>query len=148
MSGKKYRILIDIALGVIVISFEGKIYPKDMFDLLDDLYAEADFDPGFPIVYDFTGSTALGYRLDLIPFLERLRKSRSEKSKPKKIGIILKTLNQRFLADLFVNVADSLSLRVRLFENSLDCIHWITEEPAFRVKLNEMLIQNRQYFVG
>ena len=119
-----------------------------MFDLLDDLYAEENFDPGFPIIYDFTGSTALGYRLDLIPFLERLRKSRSVNSKLKKIGIILSTLNQKFLASLFVKVSDSLNLQVQLFENSHACVNWITDDHISQEKLTEMLSKNRLHFVG
>jgi hypothetical protein len=119
-----------------------------MFDLLDDLYAEENFDPGFPIIYDFTGSTALGYRLDLIPFLERLRKSRSLNSKQKKIGIILSTLNQKFLASLFVKVSDSLNLQVQLFENSHACVNWITDDHSSQEKLTEMLSKNRLHFVG
>ena len=119
-----------------------------MFDLLDDLYAAENFDPGFPILYDFTGSTALGNRLDLIPFLERLQKSRSANSKKKKIGIILSTLNQKFLANLFVKISANFNLQVQLFEHNQDCVIWITEDLASQEKLLDMLSKNRLSFVG
>ena len=54
-----YQIAINQELGVIVISFQGKIYPKDMVDLLEELFNHQDYRIDFPTVYDFSGKNAI-----------------------------------------------------------------------------------------
>ena len=54
-----------------------------MFDMLEDLYSRVDFDPKYPAIYDFTGSAAIAYRVDVVSFVERIRKLRSGISEKK-----------------------------------------------------------------
>lgn len=144
MAGIKYRIAIDQQLGFIVISFREKVYANDMFDMLEELYARADFDPKYPAIYDFTGSAAIAYRVDLISFVERIRKLRSGISEKKKIGIIVNSINQKFLVNMFIKLINAVSLQVEMFDKTKSCLSWMTIDLAVQDKLSELLIHNKQ----
>jgi hypothetical protein len=144
MTGKKYIIEVDPNLGFIVISFREKVYPNDMFDMLEDLYSRVDFDPKYPAIYDFTGSAAIAYRVDVVSFVERIRKLRSGISEKKKIGIVVNSINQKFLVNMFIKLVNSASLQVEMFDRANSCINWMTENPIIQDKLLELIIQNKQ----
>jgi hypothetical protein len=147
MAGEKYRIAIDQQLGFIVISFRDKVYANDMFDMLEELYARTDFDPKYPAIYDFTGSTAIAYRVDLISFVERIRKLRSGISEKKKIGIIVNSINQKFLVNMFIKLINVVSLKVEMFDKTNSCLSWMTEDPDVREGLSELLLHNKQELI-
>lgn len=144
MAGEKYRIAIDQQLGFIVISFRDKIYANDMFDMLEQLYARADFDPKFPAIYDFTGSSAIAYRVDVVSFVERIRKLRLGISEKKKIGIVVNSINQKFLVGMFIKFINAMSLQVEMFDKTNSCLIWMTKDPVVQEKLLELSIQNKQ----
>lgn len=144
MAGIKYRIAIDQQLGFIVISFREKVYANDMFDMLEELYSRADFDPKYPAIYDFTGSAAIAYRVDLISFVERIRKLRSGISEKKKIGIIVNSINQKFLVNMFIKLINAVSLQVEMFDKTKSCLSWMTIDLAVQDKLSELLVHNKQ----
>jgi hypothetical protein len=144
MTGKKYKIAVDPKLGFIVISFREKVYANEMFDLLEDLYSRVDFDPKYPAIYDFTGSAAIAYRVDVVSFVERIRKLRSEISEKKKIGIVVNSINQKFLVNMFIKLINSVSLQVEMFDRTNSCINWMSEDPDIQDKLLELIIQNKQ----
>lgn len=144
MAGKKYRIAIDRQLGFILISFREKVYANDMFDMLEDLYSQEDFDPKYPAIYDFTGSAAIAYRVDVVSFVERIRKLRSGISEKKKIGIIVNSINQKFLVNMFIKLINAVSLQVEMFDKTNSCLSWMTDDPAVQDKLFELLTNNKQ----
>ena len=144
MASEKYRIAIDQQLGFIVISFREKVYANDMFDMLEELYVREDFDPKYPAIYDFTGSAAIAYRVDVISFVERIRKLRSGISEKKKIGIVVNSINQKFLVNMFIKLINAMSLQVEMFDRTNSCINWMSEDPDIQDKLLELIIQNKQ----
>ena len=144
MAGKKYRIETDQQLGFIVISFREKVFAIDMFDMLDELYARADFDPKYPAIYDFTGSAAIAYRVDVVSFVERIRKLRSGISEKKKIGILVNSINQKFLVNMFIKLINAVSLQVEMFDKTNSCLSWMTEDPKIQESLSQLLMHNKQ----
>lgn len=144
MASEKYRIAIDQQLGFIVISFREKVYANDMFDMLEELYVREDFDPKYPAIYDFTGSAAIAYRVDVVSFLERIRKLRSGISEKKKIGIMVNSINQKFLVNMFIKLINAVSLQVEMFDKTNSCLSWMTEDPKIQESLSQLLMHNKQ----
>jgi hypothetical protein len=144
MASEKYRIAIDQQLGFIVISFREKVYANDMFDMLEELYVREDFDPKYPAIYDFTGSAAIAYRVDVVSFVERIRKLRSGISEKKKIGIMVNSINQKFLVNMFIKLINAVSLQVEMFDKINSCLSWMTEDPKIQESLSQLLMHNKQ----
>lgn len=144
MAGEKYRIAIDQQLGFIVISFREKVYANDMFDMLEELYVREGFDPKYPAIYDFTGSAAIAYRVDVVSFVERIRKLRSGISEKKKIGIVVNSINQKFLVGMFIKLINAMSLQVEMFDKTNSCLIWMTKDPVVQEKLSDLLLRNKQ----
>lgn len=139
-----YQIAVDKELGVIVVSFKGKIYPKDMVELLGELFHHKDYHAEFPTIYDFSGSSAIGYQIDVIPFVKRLGEFRNTSSAPKRIGVTVKTPNQKFLINVFLKFAPSFNLDIMVFDEAKPCIAWIKENQADREKLSQLLKFNKE----
>lgn len=139
-----YQIAVNQELGVIVISFQGKIYPKDMVGLLGELFNHQEYRVDFPTVYDFSGSTAIGYQIDVIPFVKRLGEFRNSGSVPKRIGLIVKTPNQKFLFNVFLKFAPSFNLDIKVFDEAKPCVTWIKEGADDQEKLCQLLKANKE----
>ena len=144
MLSRCYQIAVDKELGVIVISFQGKIYPKDMVEMLGELFDHQDYRLDFPTVYDFSGSTAIGYQIDVITFVKRLGEFRNSGSVPKRIGLIVKTPNQKFLINVFLKFAPSFNLELKVFDEAKPCLAWIKEGSNDQEKLFELLNHNKE----
>lgn len=139
-----YQIAINQELGVIVISFQGKIYPKDMVDLLEELFNHQDYRIDFPTVYDFSGSSAIGYQIDVMAFVKRLGEFRNTGSVHKRIGVIVKTPNQKFLINVFLKFAPSFNLEIKVFDESKPCLAWFKDHSEDQEKLGHFLNANRE----
>lgn len=87
---------------------------------------------------------AIAYRVDVVSFVERIRKLRSEISEKKKIGIVVNSINQKFLVNMFIKLINSVSLQVEMFYRTNSCINWMSEDPDIQDKLLELIIQNKQ----
>lgn len=124
MSDKKYHILIRKDIGLIEIRFQGKIEAKDMISCLTELYRMEDFDPVMPTMYDFRECLAIGYRMEVVPFVKWLGELRSGLGK-KKIGVIVDSFNQKFLVKVFMELAKGLNLEVEMFEKREEWERWI-----------------------
>jgi hypothetical protein len=139
-----YQIAINQELGVIVISFQGKIYPKDMIDMLGELFNHQDYRLDFPTIYDFSGSTAIGYQIDVMSFVKRLGEFRNSSSDHKRIGVIVKTPNQKFLINVFLKFTPSFNLEIKVFEEANPCLIWMKETTEDQEKLGHFLNANRE----
>lgn len=144
---KKYRIQIFPNHEVIVVLFKGTVQLKDMIDYLDELYAHRDFDQGFSILYDFRGSFALGYRMEVFTFMDKLKKLRSESSKHKKIAALIDGLNQRFLGKIFLKLAKSINMDFEMFDYPEPCVQWITENQEKQKVLLGLIADARKELV-
>ena len=143
MPSNCYHISIEQELGIIVISYQGKVYPKDMIDLLEDLFQREDYIPSYSTLYDFSGSTAIGYQMDIGPFVKRLGELRKVDAVQKKVAIIVKTPNQKFLINLFLKFAPGFNLQIQVFDESTSCVRWIKEDPEFQERVMTLLEKNR-----
>lgn len=144
MPSQCYHIAVDKELGVIVISFQGKIYPKDMVDMLGELFNHQDYTGDFPTVYDFSGSSAIGYQIDVMAFVKRLGQFRSTSSVQKRIGVIVKTPNQKFLINVFLQFAPSFNLEIQVFDEAKPCLTWLKDDEIERSRLADFLKANRE----
>lgn len=144
MPSNCFQIAINQELGVIVISFQGKIFPKDMVDLLGELFNHQDYRIDFPTVYDFSGSSAIGYQIDVMAFVKRLGEFRNTGSVHKRIGVIVKTPNQKFLINVFLKFASSFNLEIKVFDESSPCVAWMKESIEDQEKLSQLLKSNKE----
>ena len=106
-------------------------------------YFEA-FVTTFPTVYDFSGSAAIGYQIDVMAFVKRLGQYRSSTSLHKRIGVIVKTPNQKFLINVFLKFAPSFNLELKVFDEAKPCLAWIKEGSNDQEKLFELLNHNKE----
>lgn len=128
---KKHLITIRKDLGLIEIRFQRKIGAKDMISCLTELYRMEDFDPVMPTMYDFRECLAIGYRMEVVPFVKWLGELRSGLGK-KKIGIVVDSLNQKFLVKVFIELAKGLDLEMKMFEDPKKCMSWAMTD--FKIK--------------
>ena len=131
MSDKKYHILIRNDIGLIEIRFCGRLEVGDMIACLTELYGMEDFDPTIPTIYDFRECLAIGYRMEVVPFVKWLGELRSGLGK-KKIGVIVDSFNQKFLVKVFIELAKGLNLEVEMFEDPKKCMSWAMTD--FKIK--------------
>lgn len=124
---KKYKIEFNKDLDLLVVKFHGKVYLGDMLDYLDELYSSKDIDLSLPMIYDFRDSLAIGYRIDVFSFIEKLTQYKSRSAK-KKIGLIIQTFNHKFLGEIFIQMAKGLNLEIKMFDNYNECLEWIAEK--------------------
>ena len=144
-SEKKYQLLINTSDQFIIASFRGKVTATDMFDLLDEVYQMEEFDPGFPMIYDFSNCTAIAYRIEVLTFIERIRKRRAGLKIKKRVGIIISSLNQKFLVKLFLELAKGIGLEVEMFEDKKSCIAWMTSNEELKQKYLTALVKNQEF---
>lgn len=121
---KKYLITIRKDLGLIEIRFCGRLEVGEMIACLTELYEMEDFDPTIPTIYDFRDCLAIGYRMEVVPFVKWLEDLRSGLGK-KKIGVIMDSFNQKFLVKVFIELAKGVGLEVEMFEEREECEKWI-----------------------
>lgn len=144
MTEKKFRILVEPDFECLVVSFKGKIEANDMFAVLEEIYSQNETVKNFPTIYDFYDSTAIGYRIELFSFIDQIKKLRKGMSAKKRIGIIVDSLNQKFLVKLFINLANGLGIDVEMFENKIACIQWMFPDENAQQLAAQMIERNRK----
>lgn len=142
MSLDRYRIIIDPVGGFVVANFGGQLTLNDMLCFVKDLYSHEEYKSSLLTVYDFKLSSAICYRIDVISFVEHLKKL-NWGSKRRKIGFIVGSINQRFLIRTFMVLTQGLNFDVEMFENKEACINWITEDVDIKKKIMLSINYNR-----
>ncbi|WP_192842551.1 hypothetical protein [Algoriphagus sanaruensis] len=117
-----------------VAKFFGKLRLSDMQAFTSDIISEPDYSITYPLICDFRDCTAVGYRIDVPDFI-RNHRSKVAIPQKKKYGLIISTLNQRFIFSLFKLSAPLLNLEVELFDHSEDCINWMTDNLDQKIEL-------------
>jgi hypothetical protein len=81
--------------------------------------------------------------MDIGPFVKRLGELRKVDAVQKKVAIIVKTPNQKFLINLFLKFAPGFNLQIQVFDESTSCVRWIKEDPEFQERVMTLLEKNR-----
>lgn len=144
MSIKPYCINIDLRQQIIVITFKGEVSPSEVLQLLDDLYGHQDYDKNFPTLFDLSEGVALGYQMDVLPFVKKLEQFRTDTSIQKKIGVVVTSTNSKFMVNLFLNFAPLFNLNIRMFADELACAAWIKADPEDQRKIIQLLNHNKE----
>lgn len=144
MLNKPYSINIDLKQQIIIVSFKGEVYPKDVMQLLDDIFSHKDYNKAFPSIFDFSEAVAIGYQMDILPFVNKLGQFRSDVSLEKRIGVILKSSNAKFMVNLFLHFASIFNLRIQVFDESSPCVAWMKESIEDQEKLSQLLKSNKE----
>lgn len=112
--------------------------------MLGELYSHQYYSLEYPTIYDFSSSTAIGYQIDVLAFVKRLGTYRSTGSINKRIGVIVKTPNQKFLINIFLKFASSFNLEIKVFDEAKPCIAWLKEAFEDQEKLSLLLKSNKE----
>lgn len=139
---KKHLISIDPVYGFIVANFGGQLTVNDLLSFFGDLKKHKDYRPTYLTIYDCKLSSAIGYRIDVISFVEHLRK-RNWDSRRRKIGFIVGSSNQRFLIRTFMDLIKGLNFDVEMFENKKLCLKWVSDNLDIRNKMESSINLNR-----
>jgi hypothetical protein len=122
---KKYTINIDSEIGLVVAKFEGKIEINNMLEFLTELYSFDPPTPDYPIIYDFKDCIALGYRFEVLSFVQKLSLLRRGKKNKKKVGVLISGVNQKFLVKALIGLIKGLNLEIEMFEDRDICFNWV-----------------------
>ncbi len=125
---KKYTINIDSETGLVDAKFEGKIEIDTMLDFLTELYSFNPPIPDYSILYDFRDCTAIGYRFEVLTFVQKLSSLRKGRKQNKKVGILISGVNQKFLIKTLIGLAKGLNLEIEMFEERAICLNWILSQ--------------------
>lgn len=113
-----------------------------MFSFGRDLYNHKDYKSNYVLICDLKLSSAMGYRIDVISYVEHLRKLTWD-SGCKKIGFIVGSINQIFLIENFIVLVKDLNFDVEMFENTELCLKWVSDESDIRNKIDSSINFNR-----
>lgn len=119
-----------------------------MVEMLGELFNHQNYSLEYPTIYDFSSSTAIGYQIDVMAFVKRLGTYRSTASIHKRIGVIVKTPNQKFLINVFLKFASTFNLEVKVFDEAMPCIAWLKETADDQEKLSLLLKSNKEELTG
>jgi len=117
-----YTILPELKL--VVCNYQGEISIKEVTQLTLSFIADELFNPEFNVLLDFRNSAAIGFRVDIIDYVNFLRKTISFKKKVK-LGVVYSTPNQEFLLKFYKTFGKLLNLDIENFRQLDQYFGWM-----------------------
>jgi hypothetical protein len=109
---------------LILTNFQGKIYLKDLIQCNLNFIADPDYDAGFDLVMDFSQCIAIGYRMDLLEYIDFFKKTiRLEKRI--RVGIVYTSPNTGYLVGIYKPIARLMKMDVEGFRQLGPCLQWM-----------------------
>lgn len=126
---------IDKNLGLILCNYQGEITVADVIQLNRQIFNDKDLGLDFNILIDFTGSTAIAFKIEIQDYISFFRKSKQLKNKAK-VGVLFNTPNQSFLLGTYKTLGKFINHEVELFRNIDDYYTWMgfNAEQASKIK--------------
>ncbi len=126
-SYSSYKILPEQKL--ILTNFEGEIEMRDIIKINIEFLGDPLYDPRFDVIMDFTNSMAIGFKVDLMDYIEFFKKNVRLPERIK-VGIVVSTPNQEFLVSLYKPIAALMKMDVGKFRRMVDCFKWMKMEDT------------------
>ena len=82
------------------------------------------YDPRFDLIMDFSDSMAIGFKVDLLDYIEFFKKNVRLPNRIQ-VGIVVSTPNQEFLVSLYKPIAALMKMDVGKFRKVTDCLSWM-----------------------
>lgn len=125
-------------LRLIVTNFQGKTQLDDVIQLNLKFLADQAYDSSYDVIMDFRDSLAIGFRMDLMDYVEFFKKSVSLKQKIR-LGIMYQTSNQEFLLNIYKPIAKLLKMELEIFRTLDGCLTWMKYTDEEQVLIKEAL---------
>lgn len=111
-------------LRLILTNLQGKIQISDVIRLTIDFIQDESYDPTYDLLMDYRGSIALGFKIDLLEYIEFLKRTIHLRHKVR-VGMLTNTPNQRFLIAVYKPMARLLKMVVEDFQDIDRCLLWM-----------------------
>lgn len=127
-----YKILPDLKL--IVCNYLGDISIRDVMETTLAFVKDPQFNPDFNVLLDFRNSSAIGFRLDIVDYVNFFKNNVTLKNKVQ-VGIAYSTPNQEFLLKVYKGFGKFMNLEIENFKQIEPCLTWLhfSESEAFFV---------------
>jgi hypothetical protein len=128
---------------VILTNFQGKIQVGDLIELNRRFISDPSYDASFDVIMDFSGSIAIGYKMDLLDYIEFFKKTIRLKNRVR-VGIVYSSPNQNYLIGIYKPIASLLKMDVKDFKELDPCLGWMgyTEKVQQQIKASLESIRN------
>lgn len=123
---------------VILTNFQGKIRMGDLIGLNLQFISDPAYDASFDLIMDFSGSIAIGYKMDLLEYIEFFKKTVRLKKRVK-VGIVYSSPNQNYLISIYKPIASLLKMDVQDFKQLDPCLRWMGYAESVRQKIRSTL---------
>lgn len=128
-----YKILPE--LNLIVTIYSGEIVIQDFVSLTRLFIKDELYRPEYHVLVDISKTNGIAFRLDVIDYVDFVRKNISLKQKVK-VGILIRGLNQEFLMKFYKTFGGLINMEINYFKEKEDYYRWmgLTEEEANKVE--------------
>lgn len=109
------------AQRVLLCYTQGKATYSDLIELNLRCINDENFNPEFDIIMDFRSSYAIGYKFDIIKYINFYKQTISLE-KPIRCSLLLRTPNQRFLFSIYKPLAKIYKIHAFEFSELCDCL--------------------------
>ena len=123
---------------LILANFQGKIRMGDLIDLNLKFISDPAFDRSFDLIMDFTGSIAIGYKMDLLEYIEFFKKTIRLKKRVR-VGIVHSSPNQSYLIGIYKPIASLLKMDVQDFKQLEPCLKWMGYSDSEKQQIRSSL---------
>ena len=138
-----YTILPELKL--VVCNYQGEISIKEVTQLTLTFIADPIFNPEYNVLLDFRNSAAIGFRVDIIDYVNFLRKTISFKKKVK-LGVVYSTPNQEFLLKFYKTFGKLLNLDIENFRQLEQYHDWMQFSEMEQLQINEALQSIKKFW--
>lgn len=133
-----YTILPD--QKVILTNFQGKIHIGDLISLNLRFISDPAYDSAYDLIMDFSQSIAIGYRIDLLDYIEFFKKNVRLKQRVR-VGIIFTSPNLNYLIGIYKPIASLLKMEVKDFRQLDQGLQWMGYNEADQQQIR-MALEN------
>lgn len=141
VSYTSYRILPEHKL--ILTNFQGKIHIRDVIQTNLQFLSDQDYDSGYDLIMDFSGSIAIAYKMDLMEFVDFFKKTVNLKKRVK-VAMVISSPNQNYLIIIYKPIASLLKMEVESFSHIDPCLDWLGHDGEDRQKIKSSLLQLKE----
>ena len=123
---------------LILANFQGKVHMKDLIQSNLNFIADPNYDPGFDVVLDFSRCIAIGYRLDLMEYIDFFKKT-VRLHTTVRVGIIYSSPNTGYLVGIYKPIARLMKMEVEGFRQLGPCLQWMNFGELDQLSIAESL---------
>lgn len=129
-----YTILPEINLILTV--YSGEIIIQDFVNLTRRFIKDEQYKSEFHVLVDISQTNGIAFRLDVLDYVDFIRKNVSLKQKVK-VGILIRGLNQEFLMKFYRTFGGLINMEINYFKEKEDYYRWMgwNEEEITQVDI-------------